>query len=72
MDRYVLIHFEIIHVLSYCYKPGGQLGSSQGGFDRTIGESQVTQVTTLWRLNVSANMIITYKILINVEIFTDQ
>ena len=33
--------------------PGGQLGSSQGGFDRTAGESQVTQVITEWRLNVS-------------------
>ena len=36
--------------------PGGQLGSNQGGFDRTAGESQVTQVITEWRLNVSVNI----------------
>ncbi|KAG8215448.1 hypothetical protein J3R82DRAFT_9062 [Butyriboletus roseoflavus] len=31
----------------------GQLGSNQGGFDRTTGESQVTQVITKWRLNIN-------------------
>ncbi|KAF8554057.1 hypothetical protein OG21DRAFT_1581203 [Imleria badia] len=30
----------------------GQLGSNIKGFDRTIGESQVTQVVIQWRLNV--------------------
>ncbi|KAF8126278.1 hypothetical protein EV363DRAFT_1224592 [Boletus edulis] len=32
---------------------GGQLGPSQGGFERTVGESQVMQVVTMWRLNIN-------------------
>lgn len=32
---------------------GGQLGPEPGGFERISGESQVMQVVTKWRLNVS-------------------
>ena len=32
---------------------GGKLGPYQGGFEWAVGESQVTQVITEWRLNVS-------------------
>ncbi|KAF9219704.1 hypothetical protein BS17DRAFT_769774 [Gyrodon lividus] len=31
----------------------GQAGESRGGFQRTSGESQVTQLVTQWRLNVN-------------------
>ena len=43
--------------------PGGQLGSNQGGYDRTAGESQVTQVITEWRLNVSITILYTRSLL---------
>ena len=41
------------HHLSVVLTLAGQLGSNKGGFDRMTGESQVTQVSTKWRLNVS-------------------
>ena len=48
--------FNLSHYHLSAIPLAGQLGSNQGGFDCMTGESQVTQVITQWRLNVSATI----------------
>lgn len=41
----------------------GELGANYGGFDRIAGESQVTQIITEWRLNVSVTILLARSLL---------